>query len=200
MPDHYYTQNPESAHKERTLTVSVCGLTLSFESDAGVFSKNELDPGSRLLLESMMPVEGRVLDLGCGWGPVGTVLALKNPQAKLVMADVNERALDLTKKNLKKNGVQAEVIESDGFSAIEGTFSHVVTNPPIRAGKQVIYGMFDTAHDRLEEGGTLTIVIRKQQGAPSALKHLEETFGNAEIVAKDGGYWIIRSRKEGEKS
>ena len=197
MPDHYYTQNPESAHKERTLTVSVCGLTLSFDSDAGVFSKNELDAGSRLLIESMGPVEGRVLDLGCGWGPVGTVLALKNPEANLVMADVNERALELTRRNLKKNGARADVIESDGFAAIEGTFRHVVTNPPIRAGKQVIYGMFDAARDRLEAGGTLTIVIRKQQGAPSALKHLEEVYGNAEIVAKDAGYWIIRSRREG---
>lgn len=196
MPDHYYTQNPESAHKERTLSATVCGLTLSFDSDAGVFSKNELDPGSRLLIESMGSVEGRVLDLGCGWGPIGTVLALKNPEARLVMADVNERALELAKRNLKKNGAQAEVIESDGFAAIEGTFRHVVTNPPIRAGKQVIYGMFDTAHERLEAGGTLTIVIRKQQGAPSALKHLEETFGNAEIIVKDAGYWIIRSRRE----
>ena len=95
--------------------------------------------------------------------------------------------------------MRAEVIESDGFSAISGTFRHVVTNPPIRAGKQTIYAMFDEAYNRLEAGGTLIIVIRKQQGAPSALKHFEETFGNAEIAAKDAGYWIIRTRKEAEK-
>ena len=199
MPDYYYTQEPASAHKERSIMARALGLTLSFETDAGVFSKNELDPGSRLLIESMGALSGRVLDLGCGWGPVGTFLSLANPQAQLVMSDVNERALDLARRNLKNNGARAEVVASDGFESIEGTFDHVVTNPPIRAGKALIYGLFDTAHERLREGGALTIVIRKQQGAPSALKHLQETFGNAEVIAKGGGYWIIRSVKGKEE-
>lgn len=199
MPDYYYTQEPASAHKERSITARALGLTLSFETDAGVFSKNELDPGSRLLIESMGALSGRVLDLGCGWGPVGTFLSLANPQAQLVMSDVNERALDLARRNLKNNGAKAEVVASDGFAALEGAFDHVVTNPPIRAGKALIYGLFDTAHERLREGGALTIVIRKQQGAPSALKHLQETFGNAEVIAKGGGYWIIRSVKGKEE-
>ena len=199
MPDYYYTQEPASAHKERSITARALGLTLSFETDAGVFSKNELDPGSRLLIESMGALSGRVLDLGCGWGPVGTFLSLANPQAQLVMSDVNARALDLARRNLKNNGTAAEVVESDGFESIEGTFDHVVTNPPIRAGKALIYGLFDTAHERLRPGGALTIVIRKQQGAPSALKHLQETFGNAEVIAKGGGYWIIRSVKGKEE-
>ena len=199
MPDYYYTQNPASAHKERSIAARALGLTLTFETDAGVFSKNELDPGSKLLIESMGALSGRVLDLGCGWGPVGAFLALANPQAQLVMSDVNARALDLARRNLKNNGAAAEVVESDGFELIEGTFDHVVTNPPIRAGKALIYGLFDTAHERLRDGGALTIVIRKQQGAPSALKHLQETFGNAEVIAKGGGYWIIRSVKGKEE-
>ena len=143
MPDYYYTQEPASAHKERSITARALGLTLTFETDAGVFSKNELDPGSRLLIESMGALSGRVLDLGCGWGPVGTFLALANPQAQLVMSDVNERALDLARRNLKNNGAAAEVVESDGFESLEGTFDHVVTNPPIRAGKALIYALFD---------------------------------------------------------
>ncbi len=199
MPDYYYTQNPASAHKERSIAARALGLTLTFETDAGVFSKNELDPGSKLLIESMGALSGRVLDLGCGWGPVGTFLSLANPQAQLVMSDVNARALDLARRNLKNNGAAAEVVESDGFESLEGTFDHVVTNPPIRAGKALIYGLFDTAHKRLRDGGALTIVIRKQQGAPSALKHLQETFGNAEVIAKGGGYWIIRSVKGKEE-
>lgn len=199
MPDYYYTQEPASAHKESSITARALGLTLTFETDAGVFSKNELDPGSKLLIESMGALSGRVLDLGCGWGPVGTFLSLANPQAQLVMSDVNARALDLARRNLKNNGARAEVVESDGFESIEGTFDHVVTNPPIRAGKALIYGLFDTAHERLRDGGALTIVIRKQQGAPSALKHLQETFGNAEVIAKGGGYWIIRSVKGKEE-
>ena len=196
MTEHYYTPRPESEHRERLVRATARGLTLEFITDAGVFSKNELDPGSRLLIETMPPISGRALDLGCGWGPVGVFLARLNPDARLVMADVNERALDLTRRNLARNGVEADVIESDGFAAIGGMFRQVVTNPPIRAGKQVIYAMFDEAFERLEPGGALSVVIRKQQGAPSALKHFETTFGNAEIAAKDAGYWIIRAYKE----
>ena len=199
MPEYYYTHTPNSEHEERHFTSVFMGKTLAFETDAGVFSKNELDPGSRLLIESMGALSGRVLDLGCGWGPVGTFLSLANPQAQLVMSDVNERALDLARRNLKNNGAAAEVVASDGFAALEGAFDHVVTNPPIRAGKALIYGLLDTAHERLRPGGALMIVIRKQQGAPSALKHLQETFGNAEVIAKGGGYWIIRSVKGKEE-
>ena len=196
VTEHYYTPNPMSEHHERLVRAAACGLTLEFVTDAGVFSKDGLDPGSRLLIETMPPLSGRVLDLGCGWGPVGVFLARLNPEAHLALADVNRRALDLARRNLQMNGARAEVIESDGFSRIEGTFRHVATYPPIRAGKQVIYAMFDEAFERLEPGGTLSVVIRKQQGAPSALKHFEETFGNAEIAAKSAGYWIIRARKE----
>ena len=196
MAEHYYTPQPQSEHRERTIRSTACGLTLDFVTDAGVFSKNELDPGSRLLIESLPPLSGRVLDLGCGWGPVGAFLARLNPQARLVLADVNERALELARRNLEKNGVSGELILSDGFDRIEGGFRHVVTNPPIRAGKQLIYAMFDEAFRRLEPGGTLTIVIRKQQGAPSALNHFKETYFSGEIIAKDAGYWIIQARKE----
>ena len=196
MAEHYYTPQPQSGHREREIRATARGLTLSFVTDAGVFSKNELDPGSRLLIESLPPLSGRVLDLGCGWGPVGAFLARLNPDAALVLADVNERALALAERNLQRNGAAGEVVLSDGFAALAGTFRHVVTNPPIRAGKQLIYALFDEAFRRLEPGGTLTIVIRKRQGAPSALKHFQETYGGADIIAKDAGYWIIRARKE----
>lgn len=197
MNDHYYTHNPVSAHHEHLIESTLLGRDMKFYTDAGVFSRDDVDPGSRLLIESMGPLSGRVLDLGCGWGPVGLSLALENPQADILMADVNERAVDLSERNRRMNGVlNACVIASDAFESIEGEFSHVVTNPPIRAGKQVIYGMFDESFRRLLPGGTLTIVIRKQQGAPSAKAHLQELFGNAEVIARGGGYWIIRSRKE----
>ena len=193
MPDHYFTARPESEHHLRVVSAEVAGLTLSFETDAGVFSKGELDPGSRLLIESMPPLSGRVLDLGCGWGAVGVALARLNPGLQLVMSDVNERALALAASNARRNGVEAVTCLSDGFDAVEGLFDHVVTNPPIRAGKAVIYGLFAASCERLKPGGTLTIVIRTQQGAPSALKFLKETFSQADDVARGGGYRILRA-------
>ena len=197
MNDHYYSHTPVSAHHERLIETKILGRDMRFNTDAGVFSRDDVDPGSRLLIDSAGPLTGRVLDLGCGWGPVGLSLALENPKADFLMADINERAVELTERNRRLNGVlNARVIESDAFESIEGQFEHILTNPPIRAGKAVIYGMFDESFSRLTPGGDLTIVIRKQQGAPSAKKHLEETFGNAEIIARGGGYWIIRSVKE----
>ena len=197
MADHYYTPVPASAHNVMVHDVRVLGLNLRFETDSGVFSKNELDPGTRLLLETLGPLEGRVLDIGCGWGAIGVALALRNPGARIVMSDVNERAVQLARRNLALNGASAEVILSDGFSALDGAFDHVVTNPPVRAGKRVIYGLFDGACERLSPGGSLNVVIRKQQGAPSALKYLQERFGRAEVVNRGGGYWIIRAVKSG---
>ena len=197
MNDHYFTNIPVSAHHERLIDTKLLGMEMRFNTDAGVFSRDDVDPGSRLLIESAGPLSGRILDLGCGWGPVGLSIALCNPDTHVLMADINERAVELSERNRRLNGVlNARVIESDGFESIEGEFEHILTNPPIRAGKQVIYGMFDESCRRLTPGGTLTIVIRKQQGAPSAKKHLEELFGNAEVIARGGGYWIIRSVKE----
>ena len=197
MNEHYFTSEPVSAHRERLIDTKLLGREMRFLTDAGVFSRDDVDPGSRLLIDSAGPLTGRVLDLGCGWGPVGLSLALENPEIDMLMADVNERAVELSERNRRMNGVvNAHVIESDAFESIEGEFEHILTNPPIRAGKQVIYGMFDESFRRLTPGGTLTIVIRKQQGAPSAKNHLTEVFGNAEVIAKGGGYWIIRSVKE----
>ena len=197
MNDHYYSHTPVSAHHERLIETKILGREMRFNTDSGVFSRDDVDPGSRLLIESAGPLSGRVLDLGCGWGPVGLSLALENPEADFLMVDINERAVELSERNRRLNGVlNARVIESDSFDHVEGEFNHILTNPPIRAGKAVIYSMFDDAFVRLKPGGALTIVIRKQQGAPSAKNHLTEVFGNAEIIARGGGYWIIRSVKE----
>lgn len=194
MPDHYYTQTPSSAHDEREISVDVLGQALRFATDAGVFSKTELDFGSRLLLESLPPLTGRALDLGCGWGALGIALAKANPEALVEMSDVNQRAVELAGRNIQLNGVRnARAVLSDGFAAVEGGFDFVISNPPIRAGKRVIYAMFDEARNRLNPGGALFIVIRKQQGAPSALAHLREVYGNAEMIARDKGFWVIRA-------
>jgi len=195
MNDHYYTVNPTSEHDVRRISAEVLGHALQFDTDAGVFSRDGLDTGTRVLLEALPPLEGRILDLGCGWGPVGVTLKKCCPQARIVMTDVNQRAVDLSVGNLRLNGVDAEVVQGDGFENVTGSFDYVITNPPIRAGKQAIYGMFADAHARLNPGGALFIVIRKQQGAPSALKYLKEVFGEAEVIDRGAGFWVIRADK-----
>ncbi len=194
MSEHYYTQNPTSGHDEREFSAEIGGLTLRFATDAGVFSKDGIDRGTRALVEAMPSLSGRALDLGCGWGAAGIPLAVKNPDCAFVLTDINERAAALAAQNAQRNGAQnVSVATGDGFEAVEGKFSAIFTNPPIRAGKQVIYAMFKTARDRLLPGGALFLVIRKQQGAPSALQFLRETFSNAEVIDRAGGFWVIRA-------
>jgi len=201
MADHYYTQNPTSAHDERMIKAEVLGNLLTFVTDAGVFSRDGVDSGTRLLVEALPELTGRVLDLGCGWGAVGVSLGRKYPEIELVMTDINERAAELSRKNLRANGVKnAVVVTGDAFESVEGKFSAVITNPPIRAGKQVIYGMFETAKEYLEDGGCLYIVIRKQQGAPSAIKFLSGIYADVEVIDRGGGFWVIRARKGGENA
>jgi 16S rRNA (guanine1207-N2)-methyltransferase len=193
MAEHYYTNNPTSEHEERSFRAVFAGRVLAFDTDAGVFSKQHVDPGSELLCKALPDTLGtRVLDMGCGWGAMTIMTLARFPKAEITMADVNERALALAVSNVEKNHMQATAILSDGFEKVEGEFDAVITNPPIRAGKAVIYKMFEDAKAHLREGGSLYLVIRKQQGAPSALKFLKELYRKAEVIERDGGYWIIR--------
>ena len=196
MSDHYYTANPASAHDERRVALTALGNELVFTTDAGVFSRDGLDKGTEALLNALpVPMEGRVLDLGCGWGPVGVTLGKKYPALEIVMTDINQRAAELARRNLAANGVRAQVVQGDGFAAVEGSFDAILTNPPIRAGKAVIYALFREARERLNPGGALYIVIRKQQGAPSALKFLREVYDEAEVIDRSGGFHVIRARE-----
>ena len=193
MNEHYYTQDPSSEHDERVVRLAALGNELTFTTDAGVFSRDGLDRGTEALLDALPALSGRVLDLGCGWGAVGVALGAADPALEIVMTDVNERAADLARRNAAANGVRAEVLRGDGFEAVTGRFDAIVTNPPIRAGKAVIYGLFERAADFLSPGGALYIVIRKQQGAPSALKFLKERYARADILDREAGYWVIRA-------
>jgi len=192
MAEHYYTNAPTSEHEERSFRAVFAGKVLAFDTDAGVFSKQHVDPGSELLCKSLPDdLSGDVLDMGCGWGAMTVMTLARFPQANVTMADVNERALGLAVSNVAKNRMTAKAVLSDGFEKIEGLFDAVITNPPIRAGKAVIYKMFEDAKAHLVPGGVLYLVIRKQQGAPSALKFLKSLYAKAEVIERDGGYWII---------
>jgi len=198
MADHYYTVNPNSDHDEWQIKATIFGNELSFTTDAGVFSRDGLDRGTEVMLEALPELEGRILDLGCGWGPVGVSLGKKYPSLDIVMTDINQRAVDLSNRNLAANGVKnAKVVQGDAFENVEGLFDAIITNPPIRAGKAVIYDMFDKAREHLVPGGSLYIVIRKQQGAPSALNSLSSLYSSAETIDRESGFHVIRSVFQG---
>lgn len=195
MSEHYYTQTPTSEHHERDIAERVLGMDFVFTTDSGVFSRDGVDPGTRALIEALPVLSGRALDLGCGWGAAGLPVARKNPGCTVVMTDINQRAAALSHKNARRNGVDnVEIVTGDGFESVQGRFSAIFTNPPIRAGKQKIYSLFAEARERLETGGSLYIVIRRQQGAPSALKYLSDLYSSAEVIDRSGGYWVIEAR------
>ena len=201
MNDQYYTADPHSESKPVPCAFPYRGYGLNFMTDAGVFSKGELDVGSRLLLDALPALSGDVLDLGCGWGAIGIAVAKANKDARITMADVNHRALGLCQDNCKRNGVTAQVVESDGMSAfVHRRFDAVVTNPPIRAGKQVIYQMFADASRSLNPGGALYLVIRKQQGAESCVKYLKTLYGEVEKLDKSGGFWVLKAYEPKENA
>ena len=192
MSEQYFTKAPSSAHDARQVTFSFRGKNFSFETDSGTFSRDHVDAGTQLLLKSLpADFEGRALDLGCGWGPVGCCMAALFPRAQVVMCDVNQRALELSRKNLAANSLRAQTFESDGLDCVEGEFDLIVTNPPIRAGKHVIYRLFAQSASRLRQGGMLLLVIRTRQGADSAQKFLETLFSSVSVVERGGGFKVL---------
>ncbi|HFI0420817.1 TPA: class I SAM-dependent methyltransferase [Streptococcus suis] len=196
MSNMYYEKNPSVAHDIHELCVSLLDIPMTFLTDAGVFSKKMVDYGSQVLLNSLELAKGKsLLDVGCGYGPLGLTLA-KVYDLDVTLIDVNSRALELAEKNAEKNGVSATIFQSNVYEQVQGQFDYVISNPPIRAGKSVVHEVITGAKEHLVDGGSLTIVIQKKQGAPSAKKRMEEVFGNCQIIKKDKGYYILESVKE----
>ncbi|MBQ9267309.1 MAG: class I SAM-dependent methyltransferase [Clostridia bacterium] len=191
--EHYYSSNPTSKSEERVLEYYIQDKVLKFISDNGVFSKNSVDFATNLLIKTVVAekIEGSVLDVGCGYGVIGITLA-KLLSVDVTMLDVNERALDLARRNASKNGIEAKVIESDGFANISENYDIIITNPPIRAGKEVVYGIYRGAKEHLNPGGKFYLVINKKHGAPSTITYLKELFENVEVLDKKAGFHVIR--------
>lgn len=194
---HYYTKNPEIPHDIGKIDFNIRDIKLQFMTDAGVFSKRGVDYGSQVMIKTIPEMNGKVLDLGCGYGAIGITIAKLNPLCKVTMIDINERAVELTEKNISLNKVEnGECFQSDAFENVKDMFDVILCNPPIRTGKKVIYPMFENCFKYLNSGGSLYIVIQKKQGANSAMDKLIEVYGNCEAINKDGGYWILKSNKE----
>lgn len=199
MPDHYYTQTPGVKHDRQVVETALRGHKLRFVTDAGVFSKSGIDYGSRVLIDAIrLGDQDRILDVGCGYGPMGITAAKLVPGGHVTMIDINERAVELANENAKLNGVtNAVAVQSDLFERVQGqTFDVILTNPPIRAGKEVVHRIFEEGASLLRAGGSMWIVIQKKQGAPSAEAKLQAVYGNVEEVTKDKGYRIFRAWKE----
>jgi len=199
MADHYYSKKPQTESKPKSWSFTLRGQLFQFETDAGVFSKSEVDFGSRVLIDTfVMPsIAGPVLDVGCGYGPIGLSISKTEENRMVHMVDINERAVQLSQKNAEVNGVQnVRIYESDGLTDVtENDFAAILTNPPIRAGKETIFKFYADAYAKLQVGGELWVVIQKKQGAPSTFDRLEEIFGQVQVVDKVKGYWIIKADK-----
>lgn len=198
---HYY-----SSAKRKSLYILISdyirGVTVEFETAAGLFSYEMVDKGTKLLLEvAEIPESGTVLDLGCGYGVIGIVLAKLNPRLRVYMVDINREAVKLAKRNIKRNGVEdrTTVLLGDLYEPVKGMkFVAIYSNPPLAAGMDVVKRIIIEAPNYLEPGGTLQIVVRK--GAEAVKKCMERTFGNVKQLVSKEGYRVFLSRKDASTS
>lgn len=199
LSEHYYSRTQKVESEPKYWDFTLRNVLFRFKTDNGVFSKKEVDFGSRLLIEAfVLPnVEGPVLDVGCGYGPIGLSIAKNYPERIVHMIDVNERAIELALENARQNAVDnVEIYESDTLINVkQSNFAAILTNPPIRAGKKTVHDIFEQSYKHLVTQGELWVVIQKKQGAPSAIEKLKELFTTVDTIDKSKGYFIIRAVK-----
>ena len=203
MTNYYYSENPEVTHQERHWNFELLGNNFQFTTDNGVFSKRTVDFGSRTLLKALAQkdqltgIKGKILDVGCGYGPIGLALAKKHSQLQVDMVDVNELALSLARQNAIANKVQnVNIFTSNIYQNIkDDDYTMIMSNPPIRAGKKIVYEILTCAYAHLAINGFLTVVIQKKQGAPSVKKKMTETFDNCKMIFRNKGYQVLQSQK-----
>lgn len=190
--DHYFTNNNLPSNRKQN-TVFINDKKYILLTDNGVFSKKGLDFGTRLLLENLElnKIKGEVLDFGCGYGPIG--IYIKDNTGSLVdMIDINKRSIHLAKENAKLNKVDVNIFESNIYSNVTKKYDFIITNPPIRVGKQILYEILFKAKEHLKDNGELWLVISKDQGAKSLLKDLEKVY-KVQLINKCKGFFIIKA-------
>lgn len=199
----YFENNEDLGHDFKQYETVIFDKQFKFKTDSGVFSRDNLDFGTRVMLEALdldtLP-EGDVLDLGAGYGPVGVIMGTELPERQIYGVDISERAIGLAKQNADTNRVEnVHFNVSNAYESIEKRdFAVILTNPPVRAGKETVHHFITEAIHYLKSGGEIYVVLQKKQGAPSAMKKMEEVYGNVEEIERRKGYWILRSVKETE--
>ena len=198
--DHYFSRQPAAPSRPRQIQTRLRGKVWTFLTDRGVFAHAGIDPGTRLLVESMrIEPSDHVLDLGCGYGPIGLVAAYLAGEGHVALVDVNERAVNLAAQNARRLGLHnVEVLQGDGTQPVaDWSFDVVVTNPPIRAGKATLRRLIREVHTVLRPGGRFYFVARTAQGARTLAKDVEAVFGSAREVAQADGFRAYEAiRKE----
>lgn len=198
---HYFIEKEHKPTDYFEFDTIVAEQKLTLRSCDNIFSKDEIDLGSLTLIDTVLKqlkLSGYGLDFGCGYGIIGLVL-IKKLGVKIDFADVNGTAIELTRANLLKNGIKSagDLIKSDGFINItKQDYDFIVTNPPIKTGKKLLFNIIDNCFTHLKVEGSLTLVIRKDQGEASLKKHIEEVFGNCEILKRNKGFYILHSIKK----
>lgn len=187
---HYFENDNMAVSKIIETKAKINDKIFTFKTDNNVFSKKGLDFGTRTLLESLdlEKIKGDVLDIGCGYGPIGIYLASFGLSVDMI--DVNKRALSLAQENAKINNVKVNIFESDMYSNVSKKYDYIITNPPIRVGKKILYEILFKAKDYLNKNGSLILVIHKDQGAKSLYKELGNSY-KTEILGKNKGYFVI---------
>lgn len=191
---HYFTNEENLKSEIEKVIAEINGIPFYFYTDNGVFSKGELDFGTELLLKNFKydnPNNKTLLDIGCGCGPIG--IYASHLGFAVDMSDVNKRAIHLSKMSLKEQGLNANVFESDAYKNITNKYDYIVSNPPIRVGKEKLYEIVMNAKEHLKDGGSLWIVVRKQQGAESMLRDMKNAYKIVEVIAKKKGFFIIKA-------
>lgn len=190
--EHYFTNSDVKSNLKK-ISCNVCDKKFVFNTDNGVFSKKGLDFGSRTLIDVLLScdITGNVLDIGCGYGVLGIILS-SFFNINVDMVDVNKRAVHLANMNIRLNNVSGvNAFCSDIYSGVDKKYDVIVTNPPIRAGKEVVYEFLFGARNYLVPGGSLYCVINKDQGAKSVVKDLS-VYGKVEVLKKNKGFFVIK--------
>lgn len=192
----YYFTNDYVKSEEKVVKVKINEEDFTFITDNGVFSKSGLDFGTRTLLENLKleEIKGEVLDFGCGYGPIGIYVA-KSTEALVDMIDVNKRSLELAKKNALLNAVNVNIFESNIYEKVSKKYDFIITNPPIRVGKKILYQILFEAKNYLKEAGELWLVVNKNQGAKTLARDLEKEY-TVTVVTKNKGFYIIRAKND----